>query len=127
MVKTTIITAVALLLVAAMLETSATAFESRWMWGKERRAPQYNWHANYAHSAYGQPVALVVPPTAQMKTNWSWGAPSATFCRIDHQFGRDYPGPGPFGGSFQNTPAWPSNTHQFGVHYVRGPWYPQQP
>lgn len=91
------------------------------------RAQRYNWHANYAHSAYGQPIALVVPPTAQMQTNWSWGAPSARFSRIDHQFGRDYPGPGAGSGvGFRNTPAWPGDTAQFGVHYVRGPWYPIQ-
>ena len=91
-----------------------------------RRAECYNWHANYVHSAYGTPVSLVVPPTAQMQTTWSWGAPSAHFSRIDHQFERDYPGPGPFGGDFRRTPAWPRNTHQFGVYYVRGPWYPTQ-
>lgn len=91
-----------------------------------RRADRYNWHANYVHSAYGQPIALVVPPTANMQTNWSWGAPSARLSRIDHQFGRDYPGPGPFGGSFNRTPAWPADTAQFGVYYARGPWYPIQ-
>jgi len=91
-----------------------------------RRAELTNWHANYAHSAYGYPVSLVVPPTAQLQTNWSWGAPSMTLSRIDHQFGRDYPGPGPFGAGFRNTPIWPSSTHQFGVYHVRAPWYPMQ-
>ncbi|MCA9229240.1 MAG: hypothetical protein KDA57_01200 [Planctomycetales bacterium] len=91
-----------------------------------RRAQMYNWHGNYAHSEYGQPLALVVPPTANMQTNWSWGAPSASFSRIDHQFGRDYPGPGPFAGGFLRTPQWPANTQQFGVYYARAPWYPTQ-
>ncbi len=91
-----------------------------------RRAQMSNWHANYAQAQYGQPVALVVPPTANMQTNWSWGAPSASFSRIDHQFGRNYPGPGPFAGGFRRTPQWPSSTHQFGVYSVRGPWYPTQ-
>ena len=91
-----------------------------------RRASQYNWHGNYNYSAYGQPVALVVPPTAELQTNWSWGAPSSRISRIDHQFGRDYPGPGPFGGGYRNTPIWPADTAQFGVYYVRGPWYPTQ-
>ena len=126
MIKTFSIIAAVVLLSIAALQDSAQAAESRYLWPKTRRAPMYNWHANYAHSVYGQPLALVVPPTAQMKTNWSWGAPSAHFSRIDHQFGRDYPGPGPFGGSFRNTPAWPRDMHQFGVHYVRGPWYPTQ-
>jgi hypothetical protein len=47
--------------------------------------------------------------------------------RIDHQFTRNYPGPGPFGGGFRTTPHWPQDTAQFGVYYVRGPWYPTQP
>ncbi len=92
----------------------------------QRRASQYNWHGNFNHSAYGQPVALVVPPTANLQTNWSWGAPSSRISRIDHQFGRNYPGPGPFGGGFRNTPVWPADTAQFGVYYARGPWYPIQ-
>ncbi|MEM8946204.1 MAG: hypothetical protein AAGD11_13610 [Planctomycetota bacterium] len=125
MLKKVMIATVAVTALSAFAYTGSAA-ESRYLWPKTRRAPMYNWHANYAHSAYGQPVALVVPPTAQMKTTWSWGAPSAHFCRIDHQFGRDYPGPGPFGGNFRPTPLWPSNTHQFGVYYARGPWYPTQ-
>ena len=92
----------------------------------QRRAAQYNWHGNFAHSAYGYPVALVVPPTANLQTNWSWGAPSSRISRIDHQFGRDYPGPGAVGGAFRNTPVWPGDTAQFGVYYVRAPWYPIQ-
>ncbi len=92
-----------------------------------RRAQMSNWHGNYNHAAYGQPVSLVVPPTANMQTNWSWGAPSASFSRIDHQFGRNYPGPGPFSGGFRQTPQWPSSTQQLGVYHVRGPWYPTQP
>lgn len=94
-----------------------------------RRAQRYNWHANYVHSAYGMPMALVVPPTAQLQTNWSWGAPSASLSRIDHQFGRDYLGPTAYaygGRGFRNTPVWPSSTAQFGVYHVRGPWYPMQ-
>jgi hypothetical protein len=92
----------------------------------QARASMYNWHANYAHSAYGAPIALVVPPTAQLQTNWSWGAPSSSISRIDHQFGRNYSGPGPFGAGFRKTPAWPASTHQFGVYHVRAPWYPTQ-
>lgn len=91
-----------------------------------RRAELTNWHANYAHSEYGAPLALVVPPTAQLQTNWSWGAPSLSISRIDHQFGRNYNGPAPFGTGFRRTPVWPSNTHQFGVYHVRAPWYPTQ-
>ena len=118
------ITGVAML-TAIALSTIAEA-DPGWLKHPRDRAQCYNWHANYVHSAYGQPVALVVPPTAQLQTNWSWGAPSARFSRIDHQFGRDYPGQGPFGGSFRRTPVWPRDTAQFGVYHVRGPWYPIQ-
>ena len=94
-----------------------------------RRAQLYNWHAQYAYTNYGRPTALVVPPTADLQTNWSWGAPSMRISRIDHQFTRNYPGPGPYaaGRPFRYTPAWPQSTQQFGVYYVRGPWYPTQP
>ena len=91
-----------------------------------RRAQMYNWHAQYAYTDYGVPTSLVVPPTAQLQTNWSWGAPSARFSRIDHQFTRNYGGPGA-AGPWAYTPHWPQDTAQFGVYYVRGPWYPTQP
>jgi hypothetical protein len=87
-----------------------------------RRARCYNWNYNYVHQEYGQPVALVVPPTANLQTNWGWGVSSSRISRVDHQFGRNYPGTGPFGGPFRPTPAWPSDTTQFGVYNVRGPW-----
>ena len=87
----------------------------------------YNWHANYSYTPYGAPTALVVPPTAQLQTDWSWGAPSMRVSRIDHQFTRNYPGPAPFGAGFRATPNWPQDTAQFGVYYVRGPWWPTQP
>jgi hypothetical protein len=88
------------------------------------RAAMYNWHGNYAYTPYGRPTALVVPPTAQLQTNWSWGAASSSVSRIDHQFTRDYLGQG--AGGFYSTPHWPNRTQQFGVSYVRGPWYPTQ-
>jgi len=86
------------------------------------RAQWYNWNRNYAHTEYGQPVALVVPPTANLQTNWGWGVASSRISRIDHQFQRNYPGAGQFGGPFRTTPLWPSDTIQFGVYPVRGPW-----
>lgn len=90
------------------------------------RARSYNWNGNFAYTPYGAPTALVVPPTAQLQTNWSWGAPSSRISRIDHQFTRDYMGPGQ-GGPIYHTPQWPQDTAQMGVYYVRGPWYPTQP
>lgn len=87
-----------------------------------RRAQWYNWNRNYAYTDYGQPTALVVPPTANLQTNWGWGVASSRISRIDHQFQRNYPGCGQFGGPFRPTPVWPSDTVQFGVYYIRGPW-----
>ncbi|MEX0612722.1 MAG: hypothetical protein WD738_00605 [Pirellulales bacterium] len=89
------------------------------------RARWYNWNRNYAYTDYGVPVALVVPPTANMQTNWGWGVASSRITRIDHQFQRNFPGypiGAPFGGPYRPTPIWPSDTSQFGVYYVRGPW-----
>lgn len=86
------------------------------------RAQYYNWHGQYAHTAYGQPVALVVPPTARLHTNWSWGTGSSRVSRTDHQFGRNWPGPFGGGEGLYRTPAWPADTHHFGVYHVRAPW-----
>ena len=87
-----------------------------------RRAQCYNWNRNYAYTDFGAPTALVVPPTAQLQTNYGWGVASSRISRIDHQFQRNYPGNGQFGGPFRPTPLWPSDTTQFGVYPVRAPW-----
>ena len=68
------------------------------------------------HSAHGQ-----------KHTDYSWGVPSMRVSRNDHQFQRPFPGGsavfGPGGGyGFLPTPYYPSDTNQFGVYYVRGPW-----
>ncbi len=86
------------------------------------RARCYNWNRNYAYTDYGQPTALVMPPTAQLQTNYGWGVASSRISRIDHQFQRNYPGPGEFGGPFRPTPVWPSDTTEFGIYPVRAPW-----
>ncbi|MGI9456467.1 MAG: hypothetical protein ACR2NU_07890 [Aeoliella sp.] len=110
------------LFAATIAAERAQAVQARYMWPLTR-AQNYNWHGRYAHSAYGQPVALVVPPTANLQTNWGWGVGSSRISRIDHQFGRDYPGQGPFGGgNFSTLPRWPHDTTNFGVYYSRGPW-----
>ncbi len=85
------------------------------------QAAQYPWHGGYYHRQYGQPLALVVPPTASFHTQYSWGVAQTKSLPIYHQFLRPYPG-GPGGGVFAPTPYWPSNTEQFGVYPVRGPW-----
>ena len=89
-----------------------------------RHANEMPWHGPYYHREYGQPVALVVPPTAPMHTQWSWGVAQTRVMPTWHQFGRSYPStpPGSYAGPLYGTPAWPSHTDQFGVYPVRGPW-----
>lgn len=114
----------ALLAVAVVLAATlkADAREPR-RWRPEQLSQYYTWHGGYYHSEYGAPVALVVPPTAHQRTEWGWGVGNTRIRRIDHQFSRPYPGPGAgMGTGFYPTPPWPSDTTQFGVHYVRGPW-----
>jgi len=87
------------------------------------RSQMIAWHGNYYHTAYGVPVALVVPPTAELTTDYSWGVSGMRVTPIYHQYSRPYPGPGAFGGGpLYGTPLWPSDTNQFGVYYSRGPW-----
>ena len=82
------------------------------------------WHAAYADSTYGGPIALVVPPTVGLQCQYGWGVCGTRVTPIYHQFARPYPGPGAgyVGTGFLPTPAWPSDTTQFGVYYIRGPW-----
>lgn len=88
-----------------------------------RHALTLPWNAGYYHTAWGRPVALVVPPTAHMQVNWGWGVSQSTMTPIYHQFRRPYPGNGQFGEiPGQPTPTWPSHTHQFGVYYIRAPY-----
>lgn len=86
------------------------------------QAGQYSWHGNYYHRQWGQPLALVVPPTASFQTRYSWGVGQTTSLPIYHQFQRPNPGHGGGGIGLNPTPYWPSNTDQFGVYPVRGPW-----
>lgn len=73
---------------------------------------------------WGQPTALVTPPTAHMRQTYSWGVSQNLMYPIHHQFGRSVNSPGAASkGAFRKTPwPWPSNTDQFGYYYVRGPW-----
>lgn len=81
-----------------------------------------NWHRGYYHTAYGAPLALVVPPTAATHTEFGWGVGTTRVSPIYPQFTRPFPGPYWGGQGFLPTPLWPSDTEQFGVYYVRGPW-----
>jgi hypothetical protein len=89
------------------------------------RSQGKSWHSAWYDPAEGRPIALVVPPTAEFQTQYSWGVPSSRVMPIYHQFRRPYPGPGAVGGAgggFLPTPNQPSDTVQFGVNAVRGPW-----
>ena len=99
---------------------------NQWVYSQAMSTP---WHGQYYNVNYGRPIALVVPPTAAMQSKYAWGVGNTVSVPIFHQFGRQYPGGmgGPGGvmgpnGVFLPTPYWPSNTDQFGVYYVRGPW-----
>jgi hypothetical protein len=89
------------------------------------RSQGKSWHSAWYDPSIGRPMALVVPPTAEFTSEYSWGVPSSRVMPIYHQFRRPYPGPGAAaggGGGFMPTPNQPSDTVQFGVHPVRGPW-----
>ena len=98
------------------------AWEKRYFLRSQGKA----WHSTWYDPAEGRPIALVVPPTAEFQTQYSWGVPSSRVAPIYHQFRRPYPGPGGVAGGgpggFVPTPNQPSDTVQFGVHAVRGPW-----
>jgi len=87
-----------------------------------RHSNSTSWHGGYYHTAYGRPVALVVPPIATTESYLSWGVAQTETRPIWAQFRRPFPGDFGAGEAFLPTPMWPSNTDQFGVYYVRGPW-----
>lgn len=88
-----------------------------------KQSQTYPWHGDYYDVAWGAPVALVVPPTAESQTHLGWGVGATRVTPIQHQFGRGYPGEGVYDRSwFRPTPAWPSSTDQMGDYYIRGPW-----
>ncbi|HEY2761278.1 MAG TPA: hypothetical protein VGI75_11055 [Pirellulales bacterium] len=87
-----------------------------------QQAQYLPWHNGYYDPAWGEPYALVVPPTAEFQANYGWGVCGTRVSPIYHQFGRPFPGFGVGGGAFRPTPLNPSDTQQFGVYYVRGPW-----
>lgn len=87
--------------------------------------PEYStWHAGYYHTMWGRPVAMVVPPTATHHTNWGWGIGNTRVTPIYPQY------LGPMNsavtqmgyGPYRAQPYYTSDTLQFGVYYIRGPW-----
>ncbi len=92
-------------------------------WIAHRQAQTYSWHGGYYDAAWGMPVAVVVPPTAESQAHLGWGVGATRVTPIQHQFERNYPGPSSYDRSmYRATPAWPSSTDQFGDYYIRGPW-----
>ncbi len=88
-----------------------------------QQASQYAWHGSYNSWRFGQPTALVVPPTASFQTEYNWGVGQTRSLPIYHQFGSAGGGAvSGGGGGFSNTPYYPSSTSQFGYYPVRGPW-----
>ena len=95
-------------------------------WNRNTAAPQYSWHGNYNYWRWGQPTALVVPPTASFQTEYNWGVAQTRSMPIYHQFnggfGAVVAANAENGGVFRNPPYWPNSTSQLGVYPVRGPW-----
>jgi hypothetical protein len=120
-----------------LILTAAAALLTAWGWTNEagaghgtlksrvahRQSQTYPWHGDHYDAAWGTPVAVLVPPTAESQTHWGWGVGGTRVTPIQHQFQRNYPGPGSNNGArFRPTPPWPSDTDQFGDYYIRGPW-----
>ncbi|RLS30458.1 MAG: hypothetical protein DWH79_10790 [Planctomycetota bacterium] len=106
---------------AAAARASDKATEKRYF----LRAKGKSWHSVWYDPSIGKPLALVVPPTTEFTSEYSWGVPSSRVMPLYNQFQRPYPGAGAVpgsGGGMYPTPYWPSDTVQFGVHSVRGPW-----
>ena len=55
------------------------------------RASLRPWHGRYYNVQYGQAVSVVVPPTAELTTDYGWGSVSSRMTRNDHQFQRPWP------------------------------------
>jgi hypothetical protein len=81
-----------------------------------------SWHGGYKTWRYGEPTAVVVPPTASYQSTYAWGVGQTRSTPIHHQFGRGAGSSGGVAGGFQDTPYFPSNTNQFGYYPVRSNW-----
>lgn len=86
------------------------------------QASQTSWHGAYYQQQWGVPLAMVVPPTANAQSAYSWGVSRTTMTPIYHQYQRPFPGEFEGAGPLYPTPIWPSHTDQFGRYYIRGPW-----
>lgn len=122
--RTTLLVAIAATLtlatVSEALAGGSRAAQQRYFLRSQTRS----WHSAWYDPAIGQPMALVVPPTAEFMSQYSWGVPATRVMPIYHQYRQPYPGAGAMPGSnrMMPTPSTPSDTVQFGVYPIRGPW-----
>jgi len=89
----------------------------------QQEAMSRPWHGNYQYWRYGEPTALVVPPTAGYQASYGWGVGQVRNFPIHHQYGRG--GAGMMGGGAGTgtpSPYWPSHTDQLGGYSVRSHW-----
>ena len=110
----------ALVAFAAMQTTASAEHPRQGLFKRGSSGMEQPWHGQYYYLPYGQPTALVVPPSARMQQNYSWGVSQNTMTPIRAQY--DTPAMPSSGGVFYGTPRWPSSTRQFGVYPVRAPW-----
>ena len=82
-----------------------------------------SWDDGYYDTAWGMPLAVLVPPNARWQTNYSWGVGGTRIAPIGSHFRYEYPGPESAyrQGSYLPAPSQPSDTRQMGDYYVRGP------
>ncbi|MCP4190504.1 MAG: hypothetical protein GY768_07730 [Planctomycetaceae bacterium] len=110
-------------LVAASSGLTTTAWAGGYV-QYDRAARWYNatssWHGAYQNVEWGRPVALILPPTVNMQTEYAWGVGRTRMSPINHQFARPYALPS--SGTTAPTPVFPWDTTQFGIYPVRGPW-----
>ena len=88
----------------------------------QAQANNYSWHGGYNSWRFGQPTAVVVPPTASYQSSYAWGVGQTRSTPIHHQFGRGAGSSGGIGGGYQNSPYWPHSTNNFGYYPVRASW-----
>jgi hypothetical protein len=110
-------TVVAAAVALTCLEQAAQAGHGR------AKSPDPAWHGGYYEPEWGMPLALVVPPNAEMQAHYGWGVGATRTTPIFYQYQPGYPNPGYYNRAwFQPVPPWPSSTDQLGVYYIRGPW-----
>jgi hypothetical protein len=89
-----------------------------------RRGPYGpQWNTNYYDTAWGMPLAVVVPPTVRWKSNYAWGVGGSRLNRVGAQYQVEVPGPASIYDrrNYLPAPPQPSDTQQMGDNYVRGP------